>query len=187
MRCLKTLSLTLALIAGLATVSSARAEDEQTGFAFGGFAFSGDVADLEELRTGRLNILSDRPSGTEDMTVVEAEFRGGQKVSVVRPLTGAPLDQGDLAVAGIYADIRRGSWVFTPSGALGSFRAPVSGAEDETSVQLNLGFETAYEFDNEARLGVRLSHTSSAWSDDRDPGSESALVTFTYPLSLFDD
>ena len=42
--------------------------------------------------------------------------------------------------------------------------------------------EIAYRFDDRARLGLSLSHMSSASIGDKNPGTESIMVTYALPI-----
>ena len=43
-------------------------------------------------------------------------------------------------------------------------------------------FTLAYRFDNDHKLGVTISHISNADIHDRNPGSESILLSYTEPF-----
>jgi hypothetical protein len=50
--------------------------------------------------------------------------------------------------------------------------------------QFRFSLEGAYEFEDRSRTGLRLSHISNAGINGDDPGEESALVTYSIPLTF---
>ncbi len=54
------------------------------------------------------------------------------------------------------------------------------------ALEFRSGIELAYQFDNQHQLGVALNHLSNASIYDRNPGTESVIVTYSIPFgSLF--
>ncbi|QSX31011.1 acyloxyacyl hydrolase [Shewanella cyperi] len=86
----------------------------------------------------------------------------------------------------VYAELKRdflfdNGWVLTPSFAAGAF-------DDSEELQLGnelefrSGLELGYRFDNHYRLGLGVFHTSNGGISDKNPGTESVLLSLSMPM-----
>lgn len=48
--------------------------------------------------------------------------------------------------------------------------------------EFRLALDVAYEFESRSRLGLRLSHLSSACIYDRNPGAEELLLVYSFAI-----
>ena len=73
--------------------------------------------------------------------------------------------------------------VLTPQFGVGAFSA--GGGQSLGHIfEMRTGGVLAWRFDNRARLGVGLHHLSNADLGDRNPGTETLSVYFSYPLKM---
>lgn len=72
-------------------------------------------------------------------------------------------------------------WVLTPSFGLGSFD---DGRDIRLGNELEFrsGVKTFYQFDNKLRVGIELFHLSNAGVAERNPGTEVAFLSLSFPL-----
>ncbi len=77
-------------------------------------------------------------------------------------------------------------WVLTPNTAVGAY-AEGDGQDLGHVIEFRSGFKLAYRFDDRSRVGVAIHHLSNASIGDDNPGTETALIYYSIPLtSLFD-
>jgi lipid A 3-O-deacylase len=117
-----------------------------------------------------------------------AEFRGeyrfGDVVWVISPFIGATgtSDGAFYGYGGFGFDVNFGpNFVVTPNGAVGYF-TPGSGTRLGSHVEFRTGAELAYRFSDASRLGLAVHHTSNAGITKRNPGAESVVLMYSYPL-----
>ncbi len=113
------------------------------------------------------------------------DYRSNFKLWHIKPfLTAAAVSNGMTFIgAGILLDVYFGRrFVVTPSFAPTWWR----GKSDELDLGHGLEFrsqiEFAYRFDDRSRLGIAISHSSNASIVDQNPGTETLLVNYSYPL-----
>jgi lipid A 3-O-deacylase len=117
--------------------------------------------------------------------VVGAEYRFGEHLWIVHPFLGLDVTtRGGLYGYGGFlfdASVIKRFW-FTPSLAVGGFHR--GGDKDIGSViEFRSALELSYEFDNQARLGVRFEHISNAGITNTNPGVENFWVVFSVPTA----
>jgi lipid A 3-O-deacylase len=114
-----------------------------------------------------------------------AEYRSDYKLWIFKPFGGvmATSDGAFYAYTGLGIDVYLGSrFVITPSIAPG-FYAQGGGLDLGYPLEFRSQLEIAYRFDDRSRLGVAISHMSNASIVDENPGTESAVVYYSVPLS----
>ncbi|MBB3048829.1 hypothetical protein FHR99_003103 [Litorivivens lipolytica] len=103
----------------------------------------------------------------------------------LRPAAGVISAENDASY--VFLGVRRdffvsGHWLFT-----GSFDAGYFEERDELNLGLELefrsGLEVAYQFDNRYRIGVALYHLSNGGFGERNPGTESVVLSLTAPIT----
>ncbi len=153
-------------VALLLLIQPARAE-EQAFIAFSAGAF--DVGKDETAAEGRL------------------EYRSGTRIWVFKPFAGVmgTSDGGAYGYAGVLLDLfysRR--IVATLSFAPGVYTEG-DGKDLGHGLEFRSQLEIAYRFDDRARLGLSISHMSNASIGDKNPGSESLMLTYALPIRSF--
>ena len=118
------------------------------------------------------------------------EYRSDKKLWIFKPLGGlmGTSDGAVYAFAGVGVDVFFGRRVVvTPSFAPGYYHEG-SGLDLGHELEFRSQIEFAYRFDDRSRLGVAVSHMSNASIGDTNPGTESAILYYSVPLSkLFGD
>jgi lipid A 3-O-deacylase len=112
-----------------------------------------------------------------------AELYSGWKLWFVAPMIGvlANHDGGVYGWAGGYIDARIGPFYGTPVLGLGAYRQGES--KDLGGVfTFYTGGTISYEFENDVRLGLIISHLSNAYTHEDNPGTESFLLSIMVPF-----
>lgn len=140
-----------------------------------------DDPDFLELQLGTFDI---RHAHT---LAVDLEYRSDYKIlGWVKPMVGV-LTTGRGAVygyGGFAIDFYFGRRiVVTPSLAIGAYSQGNDVHLGATVPEFRSSFEIAYRFDDRSRLGIMFHHISNAGTTKSNPGAETALVTYAYPLS----
>jgi hypothetical protein len=155
----------LALAGALAMTSGAHAKDpELLTFGAGGFDVNGDET------TGAISL----------------EFMDDRRwVWVFQPMVGAmiTLDAAVYGYAGLGVDLFFGRRVvLTPSFAVGVYLE--NGGKDlGHPIEFRTGIKLGYRFDDRSRVGIDFHHLSNAGLDDRNPGANQLLVTYSIPFT----
>ena len=113
------------------------------------------------------------------------DYRSDYKFLIFKPfLTAAAVTNGMTFLgAGILIDIYLGRrLVVTPSIAPTWWRGKTDDLDLGHGLEFRSQIEFAYRFDNRARLGVAVSHSSNASIGDTNPGTETLLVNYSIPL-----
>jgi hypothetical protein len=136
-------------------------------------AFNRDNADVD--------VKNDEPSFE-----ARAEYQWGRKWYGLGPVAGflGNFDGGLFGYGGLYLDfVPTPGWVITPMGGAGAYSR---GDSKELGGTFNfiLQLDVARQFGNASRLGVRLTHLSSAGINDPNPGVNSLLVIWSFPFDL---
>jgi len=79
---------------------------------------------------------------------------------------------------------RAKSIVFTPSFNVGYY-AYGDGKDLGNVVEFRSGGELAYRFKDHSRVGFAIQHMSNASLGEKNPGEESMMFTYSYPLKFF--
>jgi lipid A 3-O-deacylase len=175
------LSLTV-LIGLLLAAGAARAEEPgTTAFArLGPIVVHGNEADNLLLGVGAWDIRD------ETSAAGTVEYRFGRKVFMAGFSLGlvANTDGGLFGYAGLYSDWSYGKFYLTPQIAMGGYHQGDS--SDLGGVfQFRLSLDLAYRFDSGQRLGVRAGHISNAGVNERNPGEEELLLTYSFSLGPY--
>ena len=115
---------------------------------------------------------------------VEYVFSEAHKIWMFTPFVGltATAEGGTYGYGGIGIDIFLGKrWVVTPNFAAGVY-GNGDGKDLGHAIEFRSGVGIAYRFDDCARLGLTFHHISHAGLDERNPGVESLLLTYSVPL-----
>ncbi len=123
-----------------------------------------------------------RPNRTEPE--VDLTYRSNVELWVARPQVGvvAARDGDYYAFGGLASDIALTSHIIlTPVLDAGLYGG--GGFRLGSHMEFREGGELAYRFQNASRLGVAFYHLSNAGLTSRNPGSESALMSYALPLS----
>ena len=128
------------------------------------------------------------PSSSHRDSRTAAEFRGeyrfGDMLGFIAPFVGVSgtSDGAFYGYGGFGFDINFSpEWVLTPNGAVGYF-ARGSGTNLGSAVEFRTGAELAYRFPDRSRLGLAVTHTSNAGIGKRNPGEQSVLLMYSFPL-----
>lgn len=130
----------------------------------------------------------------DDETTAEfrAEYVFAEKHKLLwfTPFVGLTVtaEAGTYAYAGIGIDIFFGRrFVVTPNFAAGIY-GNGDGKDLGHAIEFRSGANFAYRFDDYSRLGFAFHHISNAGLDDRNPGEETLMLTYSIPLDrIFGD
>ena len=113
------------------------------------------------------------------------EYRARQLQYGIRPTIGinATNDASVYAYAGFHWDVPLidNQLYLIPSFVAGAYQNG-DGKDLGGALEFRSGIELAYEFPNAHRLGVAFNHISNASLYRKNPGSETAMVTYSVPL-----
>lgn len=158
---------TLAMLAASLTSTIARAEDDPDFFTLMLGAY--DINDTEKSAEGHIQV------------------RLSNRLWIFKPQFGLMFnsDAGFYGYGGILIDAYFGKrMVVTPSFAVGGYSEGQS-KDLGGPLEFRSAIEFAYRFDNRSRLGLQFSHISNAGIYDRNPGTESLLLTYSIPTDVF--
>jgi hypothetical protein len=113
------------------------------------------------------------------------DYRSDYKILGLKPfLTAAGTSNGMSFIgAGVLMDIYFGDRVvLTPSFAPTWWQGKTDDLDLGYSLEFRSQIEFAYRFDDRSRLGIALSHSSNASLGDTNPGTETLMVNYSYPL-----
>ena len=112
------------------------------------------------------------------------EYRGDLWRYDIRPIIGINVntDGGVYGYAGLHWDWSIAqSWWLIPNFAVGAYSQGDS--EDlGGALEFRSGLELAYEFEDTSRVGIAFNHISNASIYDDNPGAETLMFTYSYPL-----
>ena len=121
---------------------------------------------------------------------VEYVFSEQRKLWIFSPFVGltGTAEGGTYGYGGVGIDIFFGRrFVITPNFAAGIY-GNGDGKDLGHAIEFRSGVAFAYRFDDFSRLGLTFHHISNAGLDERNPGVESLLLTYSTPLQkLFGD
>ena len=113
------------------------------------------------------------------------DYRSDFKLWHFKPfLTAAGVSNGMSFVGGgLLLDVYFGRrYVVTPSFAATYWRGKTDELDLGHEVEFRSQIEFAYRFDDRSRLGLAFSHSSNASLSDTNPGTETLLVNYSFPL-----
>jgi lipid A 3-O-deacylase len=114
----------------------------------------------------------------------EVQYRSDLKLWVFQPMVGANVttDGSAYVYAGVSLDIFLGNRVvLRPSFAPGLYYEG-DGKDLGSVLEFRSALELGWRFDDRSRLGLEISHRSNAGIDDRNPGEESLMLFYHFPL-----
>ena len=122
----------------------------------------------------------------KDQTAAEGriEYRSDIRLLFFKPYGGlmGTSDGGAYGYAGVLVDIFFGRrMVATLSFAPGAY-AKGDGKDLGHDLEFRSQLEIAYRFDDRSRLGMSFSHLSNASIGDKNPGTESLMLTYAIPV-----
>ena len=152
---------------------------------------SGGTARAQMLRDPNPDLLAlsvgwyDALHNTASATQFRGEWRSGKGVWKVKPLIGVmgTTDGAYHGYAGILVDFQLGNFYITPSFAPGIY-VRGNGKNIGGPVQFRSQIELGYRLPNRGRLAISVDHISNAGIYQRNPGVESAMLTYGIPLDL---
>jgi lipid A 3-O-deacylase len=114
----------------------------------------------------------------------EVQYRSDLKLWVFQPMVGANVstDGSAYAYAGISLDIFLGNRIVVrPSFAPGLYYEG-DGKDLGSVIEFRSALEVGWRFDDRSRLGLEISHRSNAGIDEDNPGEESLMLFYHFPL-----
>ncbi len=118
---------------------------------------------------------------------IRADFRWDNSLLwKIKPFAAveATTDWTVFALGGLYADFGIAPhWYITPSFG-GGLYLQGSGKDLGNPIEFRTQVEASYEFDNQHRIGVGISHYSNADIGDRNPGAEAVSLSYSIPFSF---
>lgn len=156
----------------------ARAEEEA--YRLGPVAFERSGRDALMIAGGVFGVFDNQ----DDLVTGNLEYRFGRKLFVVGPTLGltANEDGAIYGYLGVYTDISIGPVVISPQLAVGGYAQAGSDRDLGGTFQFREAIDAAYRFDNDVRLGLRLTHISNAGIYDVNPGVQELYGTLSIPL-----
>lgn len=111
------------------------------------------------------------------------QYRSNYELWFLKPHVGAMVtsDGSFYGFAGLLADFHLGSFVITPTTAIGGYYEG-DGLDLGHAAEFRSGLEIAYQFENKSRVGVGVYHMSNLVFGERNPGAESVTLTYSIPL-----
>ena len=113
------------------------------------------------------------------------EYRSNRKLWHFKPfVTTATASNGMTFLgAGVLVDIYLGRhWVVTPSFAVTWWRGKTKDLDLGHPVEFRSQLEVAYRFDDRSRLGLSISHYSNGKLAKKNPGAESLMLNYSFPV-----
>lgn len=114
---------------------------------------------------------------------LDIAYRSSTQLWIFKPHAGVVVSKdGDFyGYGGFLVDVYFGPHVvLSPNTAVGVWGG--GGFDLGSRVEFRSGADLAWRFDNASRLGVGFYHISNAGLTRRNPGDESLLMTYSYPL-----
>lgn len=142
-------------------------------------ARAGDDPDFLAFSLGAFDV-------TDDETTVEGriEYRSDLELWIFKPFAGvmAHGDAGFYGYAGVLIDIYWGRRIVTTLSFAPGLYERGDGKDLGSALEFRSQIELGYRFDDRSRLAVSFSHMSNASIDDRNPGTESLMLTYAIPF-----
>ena len=137
---------------------------------------------LLSLGGGMFNIFRAHPYGQ-----FQIEYRFGYRFChVLLPIAGfLTTSRGSSYLYGGFAvDIPLGKRIALTAGLAAGVYAKGAGKDLHYPIEFRSYIEGAYVFENHSRIGLQLSHISNASLSRRNPGVESIMLNYSFPLKL---
>jgi hypothetical protein len=162
----------LTLLTLCALSFSARADDF--------FSFGEDDPDFLEVQGGSFDL---RHAHTAAFGL---EYRSDYKLLwILKPMVGgfATARGAVYGYGGFAVDLHLGEHVvLTGSEAIGAYGRGNDANLGVSVPEFRSAIEAAYRFDDGSRLGIMFNHISNAGASSRNPGAETLMMTFAYPV-----
>ncbi len=117
--------------------------------------------------------------------LVGVEYRFNPVEYGVRPMLGVftSFEGATYAYGGLHWDIEliKEKIYLSPNFAVGAY-GEGDGKDLGGALEFRSGLELAYQLPNRQRLGVALNHLSNASIYDKNPGLETVIVTYSFPI-----
>jgi len=131
---------------------------------------------------GQVGILDE---GIKDPEVFKLEYRFASRLSwQLAPGIGMARSANDASF--VFAWLEKDfavseHWIITPTFGLGFFDDGVD-VKLGSELEFRSGIKSFYQFQNKLRLGLELFHLSNGGIADRNPGTETAFISLSFPL-----
>ena len=112
------------------------------------------------------------------------EFHFADRFILIKPMVGVLFtSKGSvMGYGGIRIDLYLGQhFVVTPNFAPGLFYRG-NGKQLGSTIEFKTGVEFAWRFDDHSRLGLQFDHISNAGIGKHNPGTESLLLVYSFPI-----
>lgn len=121
---------------------------------------------------------------------VRVEYRHDKKIfGPLKPFVAVAASNSSNTMfigAGVLMDIYFGNrLVVTPSFAPHYYHGGSNKLDLGYALEFRSQVEVAYRFDDRSRLGMSVSHYSNASLGSSNPGTESAILYYSYPVEFF--
>ncbi len=113
------------------------------------------------------------------------DYRSDKKVWHFKPLATAAIVTNGMSFigAGLLLDVYFGNrFVVTPSFAPTWWQGKTDDLDLGHGLEFRSQIEFAYRFDDRSRLGLGISHSSNASIGDKNPGTETLMLNYSYPF-----
>ena len=162
------------------------AQEREAAFRIGPIEVLGQEASHVEIGVGVFDVFKDIAFTDDEenrSAAARLELRGGHKIFVLGPAIGvmANTDGGVFGYGAVYIDLVYGNIAITPLVGFGGY-AEGSSKDLGGIFQFLASGSLAYAFPGGSRLGIRLSHLSSAGIHDDNPGVENLMLIYSLPL-----
>jgi lipid A 3-O-deacylase len=126
----------------------------------------------------------------DQATDLRVEYRSGESlIWEIKPWAGLEIttDGSIWGGGGILADFNIADNIYViPSFGVGLYAQGGSGKDLGSPIEFRSQLEAGYQFQNDHRLGISLSHISNAHLDDKNPGAEIMNIYYHIPFgSIF--
>ena len=115
---------------------------------------------------------------------IEYRFRPLESVADLVPAVGVGINSDDdyWLYGGFRYDMDFAErWVFTPHIAAVLYEHE-DGIDLGGNIQFRTGAEIAYKLENRSRVGIGIYHLSNFGLEDENPGAESIIINYSFPL-----
>lgn len=141
------------------------------------------TADVHDYLTGYVGY-ADVLDDYEDSAQFGIEYRARSVGYGVRPTVGFNIDH--LGAKYGYAGLNfewpiTGNWIAMPNFMVGAY-SPGGGKDLGAALEFRSGIEFAYELENMHRIGIAFNHISNASLHNKNPGSETLLLSYSVPF-----
>lgn len=112
------------------------------------------------------------------------EFRFSDRFIFIKPMVGVLFTSKGtvMGYGGFRIDLYLGPhFVVTPNAAVGAFYRG-NGKQLGSTIEFKTGGEFAWRFDDHSRLGIAFDHISNAGIGKHNPGTESLMLFWSFPI-----